>query len=96
MMHNLPKFESEKAAKNLNKTYKIQCSHHCAYCLCFKNVVEAILTVGQTGPHTLRVITEGVDKPVFQMIWIAGYIKTNGGHEACKQSKVIRIDSILF
>ena len=34
----------------------------------FKNAVEAILMGGQTGSHTLRVITEGVDKPVFQMI----------------------------
>ena len=28
IMYNLPKFDSEKAAKNLNKTYKIQCFHH--------------------------------------------------------------------
>ena len=53
----------------------------------FKNAVEAILMGGQTGSHTLRVITEGVDKPVFQMIWIEGYITTNGVHVACKQSK---------
>ena len=54
---------------------------------CFKNVVEAISTGGQTGPHTLRVTTEGIDKPVLQMILIAGYITTNGVHVACKQSK---------
>ena len=87
MMHNLQKFSSEKAAKNLNKTYKIQCSHQCAHCPCFKNVVEVISTGGQTGSHTLRVTAEGIDKPVFQMIWIAGYITTNGVHAACKQSK---------
>ena len=27
MMYNLPKFDSEKTAKNLNQTYKTQCGH---------------------------------------------------------------------
>ena len=56
--------------------------------------MEAISTGGQTGPHTLRLITEGVDKPDFQMTQIAGYITTNGVHVACK--KVKRADYILF
>ena len=42
---------------------------------------------GRVGSHTLRVTTEGIDKPVFQLIWIAGSITTNGVHAACKQSK---------
>ena len=87
MMYNLPKFDSEKTAKNKNKTYRIQFFTISAHCPCLKNVVEAISTGGQTGPQTLRVITEGVDKLVFQMIWIASYIRTNGVHVACKQSK---------
>ena len=53
------------------------------HCPCFKNFVEAISTGGQTGSHTSPVITENVDKPVFQMIWITGYITTNGVHVAC-------------
>ena len=56
-------------------------------CLCFKNVVEAISMGGKTGPHTLSVITEGVDELVFLMIWIVGCITTSGVHVACKQSK---------
>ena len=82
-MYNLPKFDSEKAAKNLNKTYKTQCLR--VHCPCFKNVVKAISMEGQTGLHTLRVIMEGVDKLVFQMIWIAGCITTNGVHVACNR-----------
>ena len=86
MMYNLQKFDSEKAAKNLNKTYKIQCFRY--WCtLCLKNVVEAISTEEQTGSQTLRVTTEGIDKPVFQMTWIAGYITTNGVDAAWKQTK---------
>ena len=27
MVYNLPMFDSETAAKNLNKTYKTQCGH---------------------------------------------------------------------
>ena len=54
---------------------------------CFKNIVETISTGGQAGPHTLRVITEGVDKPASQMAQIAGYITTNGVHVACKELK---------
>ena len=84
-MYNLSKFNFEKAAKNLNKTYKIHDFNCGSHYPCFKNVVEAISTGGQTGPHTLRVITGGVDKPDFQMIRIAGYITTNGVHVACKE-----------
>ena len=51
--------------------------------------MEAILTGGQTGPHTLSLITEGVDKPDFQMTEIAGYITTNGIHAACKELEYI-------
>ena len=40
-------------------------------CVHIARVVKAISTGGHTGSHTLRVITEGVDKPVFQMIWVA-------------------------
>ena len=66
--------------------------------------MKAILTGGggQTGPHTLRVITEGVDKPDFQMIRIAGYITTNGVHVACKELESVDprirngVDYILF
>ena len=82
MMYNLPKFDSEKAEKNLNKT-KAYAVTLCAHCPCFKNVVEAISTGGQTGSHTLRDITEGVDKPGFQMIRVAVYITTNEVHSAC-------------
>ena len=58
--------------------------------------MKAILTGGggQTGPHTLRVITEGVDKPDFQMMRIAGYITTNAVHVACKELE--RVDYISF
>ena len=85
-MYNLPKFDSEKAAKNLNKTYKNpMISIVARITRVLKNVAEAISTGGQTGPHTLRLITEGVDKPDFQMTQIAGYITTNGIHAACKK-----------
>ena len=53
--------------------------------------MEAISTGGQTGSHTLHVITEGVDKPNFQMIRIAGYITTNGVHVDCKE-----LEQIIF
>ena len=53
--------------------------------------MEAISTGGQTGPQTLRVIMEGVDKPDFQMIRIAGYITTNGVHVDCKE-----LEQIIF
>ena len=56
--------------------------------------MEAISTGGLTGPHTLCVITEGVDKPDFQVILIAGYITANGVHVACKELE--RVDYILF
>ena len=51
--------------------------------------MEAISTGGLTGPHTLCVITEGVDKPDFQMTQIADYITTNGVHAACKELEYI-------
>ena len=78
MMYNLPKFNSEKAAKNPMLS-------PCVHITCFENVVEAISTGGQTGSHTLFVIMEGVDKPVFQMIWVPVYITTNGVHAACNR-----------
>ena len=31
----------------------------------------------------LGVITEGVDKPIFQTIWVAVYITTDGIYAAC-------------
>ena len=52
-MCNLPKYDSKKAAKNLNKTYEIRYSQNWWSFPSFKNVVEAISTGGQTGPHTL-------------------------------------------
>ena len=48
------------------------------------------------------VTTKGIDKPVFQMIRIAGYITTNGVHVACKELESVDprirngVDYILF
>ena len=51
-MYSLPKFDSEKAAKNLNKTYESRYAQNRRALPGFKNVVEAISTGGQSGPHT--------------------------------------------
>ena len=45
-MYNLPKFDSEKAAKNLNKLTKSNAVTLSVHFPCFKNVVEAISTKG--------------------------------------------------
>ena len=52
-MYNLPKFDSEKAAKNVSKTYQSRYVQNRRVLLGFKNVAEVISTGGQTGPHTL-------------------------------------------
>ena len=53
MMYNLPKFDSEKAAKIGIKLTKSNVPTIKAHCPGFKNVVKAISTGGQTGPHTM-------------------------------------------
>ena len=66
VMYNLPKCDSEKNSKNLNKNYEIRCSQTWWSLPSFKNIVEAIST-GELATH-FSVTTEGIDKPVFQMI----------------------------
>ena len=66
-MYNLPKFDSEKAAKNLSKTYQSRHVQNWRALHGFKNVVEAISTGGKTGPHTLVSQRKVLINPFF--IW---------------------------
>ena len=84
-MYNLPKFDSEKAAKNVSKTYQSRYVQNRRVLLCFKKRCGSDFNGRAEWATHFSVTTEGIDKPVFHMVWIAGYVTTNGVHVACKE-----------
>ena len=48
-------------------------------------ITRVLRTLWKQSQHEgrLGVITKGVDKPIFQTIWVAVYITTDGIYAAC-------------